>query len=123
MNMALLGDTSAIGELQRPKRVYINIQGDTVKRLNFLVGDPGAVVESPTLTVAALRAIEIIACNFGCITVHTTRWIALIQIHGGLKSLDHPTLFQIYHSEIMYATLMVTVPAQPLLPRCRSEIL
>ncbi|KAL3458725.1 hypothetical protein BJX64DRAFT_301737 [Aspergillus heterothallicus] len=110
-------------ELQRSKRQYMSIQGDTIKRLNFLLQDPGAVVESTTLTVAALRAIEAISCNIDCVAVHTTGLNALIYIHGGLENLDHQTLFQIYHSDIMYAALTDSAPARPLIPRWRREIL
>ncbi|KAL3487461.1 hypothetical protein BJX62DRAFT_213506 [Aspergillus germanicus] len=110
-------------ELQRSMGQLLGIQRYTIKRLNFLLRDPGVVAESTTLVVAALRAIEAISCNWDGVAAHTKGLNALIQIHGGLEQLDHQTLFQIYHSDIMYAALTNTTPARPLIARWRCEIL
>ncbi|CEL03967.1 hypothetical protein ASPCAL05102 [Aspergillus calidoustus] len=110
-------------ELQQSIGQFLGVQRDTIKRLNHLLHDPDVVAESTTLTVAALRAIEAISCNFDGVAVHTKGLNALVQIHGGLEHLDHQTLFQIYHSDIMYAALTDTIPARPLIARWRSEIL
>ncbi|KAL2829816.1 hypothetical protein BJY01DRAFT_254886 [Aspergillus pseudoustus] len=110
-------------DLQRSIGEFLGIQGDTIKRLNYLLRDPSVITESTILVVAALRAIEAISCNFDSVAVHTEGLNTLIQLHGGLEHLDHQTLFQIYHSDIMYAALTNTTPARPLTARWRSEIL
>jgi hypothetical protein len=50
--------------LERSKRDFLGIQGSIIKRLNHLLQHPSAVTESITLTVAALRAIEV--CFVAC---------------------------------------------------------
>jgi hypothetical protein len=58
-------------ELQRSIGQFLSVQRDTIKRLNHLLHDPDIVAESTTLTVAALRAIEvrIIAPSWLCADV------------------------------------------------------
>ncbi|KAL3486506.1 hypothetical protein BJX62DRAFT_19252 [Aspergillus germanicus] len=110
-------------DLQRSKREFLRLQGDIVKRLNHLLQHPDAIAESITLTIAALRAIEAISCNFDCVAIHTKGLNALIQLQGGPEKLNHQTLWEIYQSDIMYAALTNTTPARPLIARWRSEIL
>ncbi|KAL3456920.1 hypothetical protein BJX64DRAFT_269748 [Aspergillus heterothallicus] len=116
-------NNAPLHNLQRSKREFLRIQGDIIKRLNRLLQHPDTISESITLTIAALRAIEAISCNYDCVAVHTEGLNALIQLHGGIEKLDHQTLWEIYQSDIMYAALTDTVPVRPLITRWRSEIL
>ncbi|PCG89516.1 Hypothetical protein PENO1_104160 [Penicillium occitanis (nom. inval.)] len=108
--------------LQRSMREFLRIRGDTIGRLNSLLQDPSGVAESTILVVGALRAIEGISCGFDAIAVHTKGLNALIQLYGGLETMDHQILFQIYHSEMTYAAITNRTPALPLIARWRSEI-
>jgi hypothetical protein len=57
-------------ELQRSMGQLLGIQRDAIKRLNFLLRDPGTLAESTTLVVAALRAIEVCITSLSRLTAH-----------------------------------------------------
>ncbi|KAL2839655.1 hypothetical protein BJY01DRAFT_237023 [Aspergillus pseudoustus] len=108
--------------LRRSIGEFYRLRGDTIKTLNGLLRNPGAVAESTILIVAALRAIEAIGGNIEGAAAHTNGLNALIHLHGGLEVLDHMTLSKIYHADIMCCVLTDTMPTLPLTARWRSEI-
>ncbi|KAL2802261.1 hypothetical protein BJX63DRAFT_120268 [Aspergillus granulosus] len=108
---------------QRSHRQLLRLRGYVINMLNDLLRNPGAISESTILVVALFRAIEAISGNVEDATAHTKGLEVLIQLNGGLETLDHMTLSQIYHGDTMYATLTGTFPHLPLVPRWRGEIL
>ncbi|KAL3486981.1 hypothetical protein BJX62DRAFT_214426 [Aspergillus germanicus] len=109
--------------LQRSIGEMLRLRGDTITRLNDLLRGPSPVGDSTILIVAALRAIEAISGNIEGSIAHTKGLDVLIQLCGGLDTLDHMTLSKIYHGDIMYAAITDTIPSLPLIQTWRSEII
>ncbi|KAL4873112.1 hypothetical protein BDV12DRAFT_209104 [Aspergillus spectabilis] len=125
-HQATLESTSGISSrvVRKSMRDSLHLRGDTLKTLNNIMQDPvRAVAESTTLVVASLVAIEAVDANFVALEAHQRGLIRLINLMGGLDTLDHMTLSKIYQSDVKSAALNNARPIFPILPRWRSEIL
>ncbi|KAE8395637.1 hypothetical protein BDV23DRAFT_96571 [Aspergillus alliaceus] len=110
--------------IQRSIKDSLRLRGDTLKTLNHILQDPvKAVAESTTLIVASLVAIEAVDANVEALHAHTKGLKRLIDLLGGLDSLDHMTLSKIYQSDVKSAALKNSRPTFPMSARFRSEIL
>ncbi|KAL3476610.1 hypothetical protein BJX99DRAFT_246796 [Aspergillus californicus] len=99
--------------VRRSMRDSLHLRGDTLKTLNYIMQ------ESTTLVVASLA----VDANFVALEAHQRGLIRLINLMGGLETLDHMTLSKIYQSDVKSAALSNARPIFPILPRWRSEIL
>lgn len=110
--------------IQRSIKDSLRLRGDTLKTLNHILQDPvKAIAESTTLIVASLVAIEAVDANVEALHAHTKGLKRLIDLLGGLDSLDHMTLSKIYQSDVKSAALKNSRPTFPMSARFRSEIL
>ncbi|PCG99393.1 Protein of unknown function DUF3468 [Penicillium occitanis (nom. inval.)] len=102
----------------------LHLRGDTLKTLNNIMQDPlRAVAESTVLVVASLVAIEAVDANIEAHNAHMKGLKRLIQLMGGLDTLDHMTLSKIYQSDVKSAALYNSRPVFPISSRWRSEII
>ncbi|GLI74739.1 hypothetical protein PoHVEF18_002986 [Penicillium ochrochloron] len=125
-HQATLESSSGVSSLviKKSMRDSLHLRGDTLKTLNNIMQDPlRAVAESTTLVVASLVAIEAVDANIEAHDAHMKGLKRLVQLMGGLDTLDHMTLSKIYQSDVKSAALYNTRPVFPISARWRSEII
>ncbi|OOQ84516.1 hypothetical protein PEBR_29840 [Penicillium brasilianum] len=125
-HQATLESSNGVSSLviKKSMRDSLHLRGDTLTTLNNIMQDPvRAVAESTTLVVASLVAIEAVDANIDAHDAHMKGLKRLVQLMGGLDSLDHMTLSKIYQSDVKSAALYNTRPVFPLSARWRSEII
>ncbi|KAF3392824.1 hypothetical protein F1880_008549 [Penicillium rolfsii] len=124
-HQAKLETSSGVSPLVVKKSLQdsLRLRGDTLKTLNDIMKDPiRAAAESTLLVVASLAAIEAVDGNIEISDAHMRGLKRLVQLVGGLDTIEHMTLSKVYQSDIKSAILSNTRPFSPISARWKSEI-
>ncbi|KAL2802019.1 hypothetical protein BJX63DRAFT_416053 [Aspergillus granulosus] len=125
-NKALLETSHGVAQSvnSQTSRDAIRLRIEAIKALNSLLRHPNsAVAQSTMLCVSNMRHCEALHAQFTAIEAHIKGLDTLINLGGGLESMEHTILSVIYQGDISCAALKDSQPCYRILPCFRSKVL